>query len=136
MLWVSGGRKMEVLLAWWNRRSHQHQARTTKPWLCPEMQGRWWSRGSGCTTLPVIQSLRRRPEQQPFSFSSSSSHKRQQGPGDTLGCGGEGRQLSNPSSAASYHKVMDEQQGLLLNGDGGSMQLVNRDAPAWCQAVK
>lgn len=32
----------------------------------------------------------------------------------------------SPSSApeiASYHKAMDEQQGLLLNGDGGSVHL-------------
>lgn len=127
---------MEVLLGWWNRRRHQHQARTIKAWLCPELQRRWWSRGLGCTNLPRIQSVRRCLEQQPFSF-SSSSHNQQQGPGDTPGCWEEGRQLSKPGSAASYHKVMDEQQGLLLNGDsGGSLQLVNRDAPACCQAVK
>lgn len=48
----------------------------TKPWLCSELQGRWWSRGSGCTTLPGIQWVRRCLEQ-PSSSSflcSSSSH--------------------------------------------------------------
>lgn len=50
----------------------------TKPWLCSELQGRWWSRSSGCTALPTTQLVRRCLRQQPSSsfssWSSSSSH--------------------------------------------------------------
>lgn len=46
--------------------------------------------------------------------------------GAPLGVGEKRGSSLPPSSApkaASYHKAMDEQQGLLLNGDSGSMQL-------------
>lgn len=40
------------------------------------------------------------------------------------------------SRGRSRHAAMHEQPGLLLNGLVAACSRLNRDAPAWCQAVK